>query len=159
MAPNDDDRSTGADPDDDDRSDGADPDDDDRSIGADPEADPLHSAVSEQLRVALTAGGPAAVTGLLAANVTALIDGRGVFDIRPGEFQGSAAVARALGKISVQLSDGEITTQDVNGRTALVLRRSGRVVGVVCLSIDAGAVTDLWLILNPDKLRQWNSGA
>lgn len=134
------------------------PDDGDRPIGVDPAAGPLQRAVSEQLRVALTVGDLTAVTSLLAPNATALIDGSGVFDVRPGELQGSVAVARALGRISVQPSRCEVTAQNVNGRTGLVLRRSGRVVGVICLATVASEVTDLWLILNPDKLRQWNVG-
>jgi RNA polymerase sigma-70 factor (ECF subfamily) len=43
----------------------------------------------------------------------------------------------------------------VNGAPGLVGRRSGRVVAVVAVSGVVGAVTDVWIVENPEKLRHW----
>ena len=46
----------------------------------------------------------------------------------------------------------------VNGGPGLVCRRDGSVVAVVVLAGGIGAVTDVWVVANPDKLRRWNAG-
>ncbi|MFJ3490605.1 sigma-70 family RNA polymerase sigma factor family protein [Leifsonia aquatica] len=43
----------------------------------------------------------------------------------------------------------------VNGAPGLVGRRCGRVLAVVALSGVVGAVTDVWIVENPGKLRNW----
>lgn len=43
----------------------------------------------------------------------------------------------------------------VNGSPGLVGRRCGRVVVVVVVAGVVGAVTDVWIVENPEKLRHW----
>lgn len=50
----------------------------------------------------------------------------------------------------------EFSEHEVNGQLGLVLRHTGRVCGVVSVNVRDGLVTDLWIVLNPDKLRHWN---
>jgi len=54
--------------------------------------------------------------------------------------------------------DVEITQQPVNAQTGLVVRRGLSVVGVVSFNISESLVTDVWMVLNPDKLERWNRG-
>lgn len=44
----------------------------------------------------------------------------------------------------------------VNGGPGLVGRRDGSVTMVVVLAGCVGAVSDVWIVANPDKLRRWN---
>jgi RNA polymerase sigma-70 factor (ECF subfamily) len=48
----------------------------------------------------------------------------------------------------------------VNGRTGLVVRYDRQVAGVISLDVAGSRVVQVWVTLNPDKLRSWNrSGA
>jgi len=49
-----------------------------------------------------------------------------------------------------------VTTHSVNGRTGLVTRHGRRVVAVISLDVSDDRVAQVWVMLNPDKLRSWN---
>lgn len=61
---------------------------------------------------------------------------------------------RALGLASPSAPAWE--QRSVNGGPGLVGRRDGRVVVVIVLAGAVGAVTDVWIVANPDKLGHWN---
>lgn len=44
----------------------------------------------------------------------------------------------------------------VNGGPGLVGRLSGRVVAIVLLAGTVGEITDVWIVVNPEKLTHWN---
>jgi RNA polymerase sigma-70 factor (ECF subfamily) len=48
-----------------------------------------------------------------------------------------------------------VTEAEVNGRPGLVARLDGRVVAVIATEVRGGRLTDIWMVLNPDKLRAW----
>ncbi|MET0414884.1 MAG: FAD-dependent oxidoreductase [Actinoplanes sp.] len=48
-----------------------------------------------------------------------------------------------------------VTVESVNGRAGLAVRRDGRVVAVIAVRTAAGRVEELWIVLNPAKLRHW----
>ncbi|MFG3142832.1 RNA polymerase subunit sigma, partial [Streptomyces sp. NPDC048211] len=52
-----------------------------------------------------------------------------------------------------------LRTHSVNGRTGLVVRYDEQVVAVISLDIAGHLVVQVWVILNPDKLRSWNRPA
>ena len=106
-------------------------------------------AVVQAISAALHAGDERALANLMTAPVVAVTDGGVV-----GEpVRGPRRVA--LGLLAVA-SGSEVTMQGVNGESGLVVRRDGRVVGVVCFDIPRSKVTRVWLTLNPEKLRHWN---
>ncbi|MEV0152034.1 MULTISPECIES: hypothetical protein [unclassified Nonomuraea] len=49
-----------------------------------------------------------------------------------------------------------VAVESVNGRTGLVLRRDGRAVGAVSVSVAGAEVVAVWIVLNPDKLHGWH---
>lgn len=108
-----------------------------------------------QLRVAAERGDPAPIAAVLDRRVEMLIDGGGVVPADPRPFRGPEDVAR---KICSVLEDdpATITEREVNGQRGLVLLREGRVTAVVCVNVHHRHITDLWVQLNPDKLRHWN---
>ncbi|MFI0240348.1 hypothetical protein [Streptomyces sp. NPDC016845] len=60
------------------------------------------------------------------------------------------------------LLPGARTTVDahaVNGRTGLVVRYGQRVAAVISLDIAGRHVVQVWVVVNPDKLRRWNRSA
>ncbi|MCW2880228.1 MAG: polymerase sigma-70 factor, subfamily [Sphaerisporangium sp.] len=49
----------------------------------------------------------------------------------------------------------EITEENVNGRPGLAAHLDGKVVAVIATEARDGRITDIWIMLNPDKLRAW----
>lgn len=92
----------------------------------------------------------AALAALLARTVVAVVDrGR-----REGAgTQGRDDVARLL----LDLCAGTgIECAPVNGQPGIVLRRGGRVCGVVSFSAGRRRIRAVFVSLNPDKLGQWS---
>ena len=56
------------------------------------------------------------------------------------------------GQIADILQSIEPTVEAVNGRPGLALRRGGRAVAV---RVSGARAAELWLVLNPVKLRHW----
>ncbi|GAB3605074.1 hypothetical protein GCM10027413_04830 [Conyzicola nivalis] len=109
-----------------------------------------------ELRLAVETGEPALVAHLLHADVAMLTDdGGGAATSEPRTVRGAADVARALCHL-LDPDAAETTEREVNGRSALVLRRGGEVAGVVSLRVDRDLVTTIWVVLGRDKLRHWN---
>jgi RNA polymerase sigma-70 factor (ECF subfamily) len=46
----------------------------------------------------------------------------------------------------------------VNGQPGLVARFEGRPVSVLAFDIEGGRIRGVWAVLNPDKLRLWQTG-
>lgn len=116
-----------------------------------------HAATVHELRLAAQSGEPNILEHVLDPNVVMLTDDGG--SVRsaadPAPVQGSAAVARKICAV-LDRDPTEITEREVNGLSGLVLRRQGKVTGVVSVNVEDKLVTDLWIVLNPDKLRHWN---
>jgi RNA polymerase sigma-70 factor, ECF subfamily len=114
---------------------------------------------------ALADGDLDALVATLHADVVLVSDGGGqvVTPLRP--LVGAAAVARVLSTVVGEAAGCTLTLEAVNGRRAVVVRRSGRACAIVVADVDGdvdgdgdGAlVTHVWLVLNPDKLVRWHS--
>ena len=52
-------------------------------------------------------------------------------------------------------TDLDWSIEPVNGLSGIVIRRSNQVVGVIGLGTADDVVSDIWIVLNPDKLRHW----
>jgi len=79
------------------------------------------------------------------------------FDGDSGHPVSGVAAWQLLGD-AVGRSDALATTWEicsVNGGPGLVGRREGHVIEVVLIDGALGAVTDVWIVCNPDKLRHW----
>lgn len=114
-----------------------------------------HRSAVQALRDAAQLGEPERLAAVFDRHVEMLIDGGGVVAADPRPFRGPDDVAR---KICDVLHDdpAAITVREVNGRSGLVLWRRGRVTAVVGIQVRRLHVTDLWVQLNPNKLRHWN---
>lgn len=111
-------------------------------------------AVIQAFFHALTDRDAAALSALLAAGVMVLTD-------RPAPETASPVTgiprvtALVLGAVD-ELRPHWIREQSVNGQAGIVIGRDERVVGVICLNVVAELVSDVWIVLDPDKLRSWN---
>ena len=118
----------------------------------------MNERVLREFRLACDANDRAALSRLLAADVTAVSDGGGRVTVPAGPVTGRADVASLVLGALGSCPGSTLVEQPVNGRGGLVLRQAGDVVGVASLKIAGDEVTDVWLVLNPDKLRGWNAG-
>lgn len=95
---------------------------------------------------------------LLDSEVTVVTDGGGRAGRPLGTASGVIGAARLLIDLYAQRPPLRSAEQSVNGESGLLLRRHDEVVGVLALAVHRGKITEVWLVVNPDKLRQWNAG-
>ncbi|MEV7046429.1 hypothetical protein [Amycolatopsis sp. NPDC051061] len=69
--------------------------------------------------------------------------------------RGRAEVTRAVLALLAPRSGTRVDERSVNGSTGFVVRVDDRVAAVVLWRARDRVITDLWLVLNPAKLRGW----
>jgi hypothetical protein len=116
---------------------------------------PVPDDVVRRLAAACRAGDVEAIGAVLSPGAVAVCDsgGRVPAPVRP--LRGAGEVTWLLRTL---LPETDLAVQSVNGRAGLVLRRSGRALAVIAVTCDQDHVAALWVVLNPAKLRGWNSG-
>ncbi|ROO84777.1 RNA polymerase sigma-70 factor (ECF subfamily) [Actinocorallia herbida] len=101
------------------------------------------------------------LTALLDPAVTARSDGGGKVSAARRPVIGADRVARfllgILRKVHAIAPTATLTETTVNGRPGAAITVDGTVHGVVSAEITSGHITQLWIILNPDKLTPWNN--
>jgi RNA polymerase sigma-70 factor (ECF subfamily) len=95
-----------------------------------------------------------ALITLLDPDVTATADGGGRVSAVLRPVEGSLQVARYLAGIG-RRPGLTISERTVNGQPGLIARQREVTVAVFAFDIAAGAITRIWVIRNPDKLRPW----
>ncbi|MGW7477061.1 hypothetical protein ACWGH8_00585 [Nonomuraea muscovyensis] len=124
--------------------------------GYGPEMLARHERVARRFAVACQAGDTEALREVLAADAIVVSDGGGKVRVAVRPTYGANAVARVVTALLIDQPGTEPAIGSVNGRTGLVLRRAGKAVAVVSVSVAGAEVTAVWIILNPDKLRRWH---
>ena len=99
---------------------------------------------------------PDRLASLLAPDAAAFFDGGGKVRTLTRPVTGSARVAQSLLTLLARHSRTTLHTHPVNGRTGLVARYDDQVAAVVSLDMAGSRVVQVWVVLNPDKLRSWN---
>ncbi|WP_416980947.1 sigma factor-like helix-turn-helix DNA-binding protein [Streptomyces sp. T028] len=115
-----------------------------------------HDAVADAVRRACVDEDAESLVSLLCPDATAFFDGGGKVRALTRPVHGSRQVARSLLTLLAHHSRTTVTTHSVNGRTGLVARYDGQVAAVISLDIAGHHVVQVWVVLNPDKLRSWN---
>jgi RNA polymerase sigma factor (sigma-70 family) len=117
-----------------------------------------HDDVVRAFLAATRGGDLQHLTRILAPGVELRADGGGVVSVAPNVVRGADRVARfLLGVLQKQpaLAFEERRTADGLGY-ALTLEQ--RLFGIVSFHVEGAQITDLWLVLDPNKLRQWAVG-
>ncbi|MDV9171204.1 RNA polymerase subunit sigma [Streptomyces sp. W16] len=115
-----------------------------------------HDAVVHTVRRACATEDGELLTPSLCPDVTAFFDGGGKVRALTGPVHGSRPVARSLLTLLARRPRTTLTTHSVNGRTGLVARYGRQVAAVISLDVANDRVAQVWVMLNPDKLRSWN---
>ncbi|MZG19988.1 RNA polymerase subunit sigma, partial [Streptomyces sp. SID5914] len=96
------------------------------------------------------------LAALLDPDAVAFYDGGGKVRTLTRPVVGGPRVARSLLTLLARHPRTTLHTRPVNGRTGLVARYDGQVAAVVSLDLAGTRVVQVWVVLNPDKLRSWN---
>lgn len=114
--------------------------------------------VSAFRRACLT-GDLETLTALLDPAVTARSDGGGKVSAALRPVVGADRVARFLLGIMRKAAGVDLVETDVNGGPGVAVRLGEATLGIVSAEISDGRVTELWLVMNPDKLHAWSPAA
>ncbi len=96
------------------------------------------------------------IRALLDAEVMLVIDGGGLVPTPTSPVAGSDAATREL--LRLMSPETSVTMASINSVPGFVLVRDDLVVGAVTADMRAGAMSAIWVICNPEKLRHWNRG-
>jgi len=103
---------------------------------------------------AVVSGSTERLASLLSSEIRLSADGGGKVPAVRKVLHGVEEVVRFLSKrLSEYWAGFEWSTADINGTRGIVLRQQGAVVAIVSFAYDTqGAVTDIYIVRNPDKL-------
>ncbi|MFG2076476.1 sigma factor [Nonomuraea maritima] len=96
------------------------------------------------------------LTALLAPDVTVITDGGGRVRAPLQPITGVEPAARFLVGLFGGQADVTVTEASINSGPGLVVRVAGTTAAVVVLHVRDGLVQDVWIVMNPDKLRAWH---
>ncbi|MCT9078309.1 sigma factor-like helix-turn-helix DNA-binding protein [Streptomyces fulvoviolaceus] len=113
-------------------------------------------ALAHAVRQACVSEDADALASLLCPDATAFFDGGGKVRALARPVHGNRPVAHSLLTLLAHRRHTTLTTHDVNGTTGLVARYHHQVAAVISLDIADHHVAQVWVVLNPDKLRSWN---
>ncbi|MFE2558713.1 RNA polymerase sigma-70 factor [Streptomyces sp. NPDC059352] len=123
--------------------------------------------IVEEFLAAATSGQTDLLVRMLTEDAVAIGDGGGKVPARAKAFEGAIAVAKFMrglfkpseAKRALIGGSADIWATTANGAPALVVAVDGRVVGIMCLEVDAEGIAAFRSQVNPDKLeratRRW----
>lgn len=115
-----------------------------------------HDTLAHAVRRACVNEDTDLLASLLCPDATAFFDGGGKVRALARPVHGSRQVAQSLLTLLARHPRITLTTHSVNGSTGLVVRYDQQVAAVIGLDIANHQVAQVWVVLNPDKLRSWN---
>jgi RNA polymerase sigma-70 factor (ECF subfamily) len=115
-----------------------------------------HDDVVRGLAEAWRLGDAAALRAALHAGAVAVCDGGGLVPAAAGPVSGAADVALLLTALLGGEPGAELSIEAVNGRAGLALRRAGRAVAVIGVTVAGAKVAAVWIVLSPAKLGGWH---
>lgn len=118
-----------------------------------------HDRVVRAFRDATSAGGIEALLRVLAPDVELHSDGGGVVRAALNVVSGADRVARFLLGIAAKHPKMHTEELQTGDGLAFLFRQDGEVFSVVNLGVDDGAVTRVWIMMNPHKLSPWRTAS
>lgn len=115
-----------------------------------------HDTVTGAVHDACVAEEFGLLASLLVPDVTVYFDDGGKIRALVRPVHGRQQVARSLLTLLARHPRITLDAHPVNGRTGLVARYDRQVAGVISLNVAGPHVVQVWVTLNPDKLRSWN---
>ena len=117
---------------------------------------PRARRVIERFIGACETGEAGRITALLRSDVALTLDSGGHSD-GAHRVDGADEVARAIVALLRRDPGCRLEGGHVNGRPGIVMLSGDRVVGVINALRRGSRVQEMWIVVNPDKLRHWNA--
>ena len=117
-----------------------------------------HDRVVRAFQEAANSGEIAPLLRCLAPDVELRSDGGGVVSAARNVVSGADNVARFLLGIAAKRPTMVMEQQQFGDGLGFVFREDGEVVSVMNVHVDSGAITQMWIVLNPAKLSYWLRG-
>lgn len=114
-----------------------------------------HRQVVTAFRVACETGDLDTLIDLLDPEVASLSDGGGKVRAALRPVVGRNKVARLFLGLMRKEPGVQLVEENVNGAPGVRVRIAGTTVAVLALNVRDGLVSNLWLVVNPDKLHAW----
>ncbi|MGR0221321.1 RNA polymerase sigma factor SigJ [Agromyces sp. ZXT2-6] len=114
-----------------------------------------HDAVVAAFGAAAQAGDLAALVSVLDPEVVLRSDGGGLVSAARRPVLGADNVARFLLGLLAKNPADQVEPLETTDGAGFAVRRDGAVIGVVNFNVVAGRITDVWIVLNPEKLGAW----
>jgi len=127
------------------------------------ESQPPATPAAEQARIvrdfkrAWEAHDIGALVGLLDPGATGIADGGGLASARLEPIEGAEQIARACVDLARRRPTMSILESTVNGQPGLVAEQDGIPHTVFAFAVADGRITNIWVMRNPEKLRQWTT--
>jgi RNA polymerase sigma-70 factor, ECF subfamily len=119
-----------------------------------------HERLVSAFGAACESGDLAALIDILDPQVVTVSDGGGRVSAARRPVTGADNVARLLLGILAKAAPGvAIEPREVNGQAGFAVVDGGQVTGVVALGTSGERIRNIWIMLNPEKLRAWNVAA
>lgn len=115
-----------------------------------------HDELARAFAQACADGDLAGLIVLLDPAVVLRSDGGGRVSAARRPVLGSDAVARFVLGVLRKNPDVQIEARSTPDGLAFAWRRSGRTAGVLALGATDQGITDVWIVMNPDKLGEWD---
>jgi RNA polymerase sigma-70 factor (ECF subfamily) len=113
-------------------------------------------AIVDELRESLSAGRARDVERVLHPRVTLVVDGGGRAPAPTETIRDRKTVASTLLALFGPTIGSTSTVVSANGTPALAFARDGRVIGILTARARGDRAAEVWVVVNPDKLRHWN---
>ncbi|MFF3443798.1 RNA polymerase sigma factor SigJ [Streptosporangium sp. NPDC002721] len=114
-----------------------------------------HRSIVSAFRNACEHGDLDTLIGLLDPQVTVRADGGGKVRAALRPILGPEKTARYFLGLLRNRFARELTEENVNGCPGLVSHADGEVNGIMAFAVRGGRITQIWVIVNPDKLHAW----
>ncbi len=114
-----------------------------------------HRRIVTAFRGACGTGDLDTLVSLLDPSVEARSDGGGKVRAALRPVVGREKVARLFLGLLRRQPEVELREEDINGTPGLTVRIADAVIAVLAMDARDGLITDLWMVVNPDKLHAW----
>jgi RNA polymerase sigma factor (sigma-70 family) len=115
-----------------------------------------HDDVVRAFAAATLSGEFAQLIAVLDPDVVLRSDGGGVVSAARNPVLGADRVARFLLGVLTKRPEVSVSELQTNDGLAFAMWEDGRVVGIVNLGVVGATISDVWMVLNPEKLSLWS---
>jgi DNA-directed RNA polymerase specialized sigma24 family protein len=115
-----------------------------------------HDEVVRAFAAAARSGDFNQLVAVLDPNIVLRSDGGGIVSAARKPVYGADHVARFLLGTLTKYTDITVSELQTSDGLAFAMWQDGRIVGVVNLGVVGSTISDVWMMMNPEKLQLWN---